>query len=177
MSAVTPTRVRAWRLSGDVRKWTLATHLLSSVGWIGADLAFLILSVTGFTSGDPALAAACYRAIGTFAVWLLLPLGLLSLTTGLLLGIGSRYGLVRYWWVLLKLVINVVLLVLVVVALRPVVGDAAAASTRVDPTLGQRLGSAPRDLLFPPVVSITTLSFATYLGVFKPWGRVPRARR
>jgi hypothetical protein len=29
-------------------------------------------------------------------------------------------------------------------------------------------------MLFPPVVSICALSFATYLGVFKPWGRTPR---
>jgi hypothetical protein len=150
---------------------------VSSVGWIGADLVFLILSVTGFTSGDPALVAACYRAIGSFAVWLLLPLGLLSLATGLLLGIGSKYGLLRYWWVLTKLAINAVLLVLVLVALRPVVGDAAVASARVDPTLAQRLGSGPRNLLFPPLVSITALSVATYLGVFKPWGRTRRGRQ
>jgi hypothetical protein len=153
------------------------THLVSSVGWIGADLVFLILSVTGFTSDDRGLQAACYRAIGSFAVWLLLPVGLLSLMTGLILGIGSKYGLLRYWWVLAKLVINVVLLVLVLVALRPVVGHAAAASGRVDPTLAHRLGAAPRSLLFPPAVSITTLSVATYLGVFKPWGRTRWGRR
>jgi hypothetical protein len=166
MSVVAPSGVRAWRLSGDLRKWTLMTHLVSSVGWIGADLVFLILSVTGFTSDDRGLQAACYRAIGSFAVWLLLPVGLLSLMTGLILGIGSKYGLLRYWWVLAKLV-----------ALRPVVGHAATASGRVDPTLAHRLGAAPRSLLFPPVVSITTLSVATYLGVFKPWGRTRWGRR
>jgi hypothetical protein len=173
-TTMTRPRPRTWRLSGDVRKWTLLTHLVSSTGWIGADLVFLILSITGYTSGDPMLRAACYRAIGTFAVWLLLPLGLLSLTTGLLLGIGSKYGLLRYWWVATKLVINLVLLVLVLVALRPVVAHAAAASQHVDPTLGSRLGAAPRNLLFPPIVSICALCFATYLGVFKPWGRTPR---
>lgn len=176
-TTVTRPRPRTWRLSGDVRKWTLMTHLVSSTGWIGADLVFLILSITGYASGDPALRAACYRAIGMFALWLLLPLGLLSLATGLLLGIGSKYGLLQYWWVATKLVINLVLLVLVLVALRPVVGDAAAASQHIDPTLAGRLGAAPRNLLFPPAVSISALSFATYLGVFKPWGRTPRGRR
>jgi hypothetical protein len=176
-ATMTASRPRTWRLSGDVRKWTLMTHLVSSTGWIGADLVFLILSITGYTSGDPTLRAACYRAIGMFALWLLLPIGLLSLATGLLLGVGSKYGLLRYWWVATKLLINVILLVLVLVALRPVVGHAAAASQHIDPTIASRLGAAPRNLLFPPAVSISALSFATYLGVFKPWGRTPRGRR
>ncbi len=40
----------------------------------------------------------------------------------------------------------------------------------------ERLGRPPEgdvsQLFFPPAVSLTLLTFATYLGVFKPWGRI-----
>jgi hypothetical protein len=42
-----------------------------------------------------------------------------TLTSGVLLGLGTKYGLVRYWWVLVKLVINVVLVALVLILLWP----------------------------------------------------------
>jgi hypothetical protein len=164
--------VRPWRLRGSTRKWTLLTHLVSSIGWLGADVVFLILSITGLTSDDPALVAACYRAIHQFAVWLLLSWGLVSLGSGVLLGLGSKYGLLRYWWVAVKLVISVVLTTLVLVLLRPVTDQAAARSEHIDGTLMDRLGMLSTNLMFPPGVSITALLLATYLGIFKPWGRL-----
>ncbi|HIZ35569.1 MAG TPA: hypothetical protein H9815_07305 [Candidatus Ruania gallistercoris] len=45
--------------------------------------------------------------------------GLVCLGPGLLLGLGARWGLVRSRWVLVKLIVNVVLCVPIVVALRP----------------------------------------------------------
>lgn len=32
-------------------------------------------------------------------------------------------------------------------------------------------------LFFPPAVSLSTLTLATWLAVFKPWGRIRRTRR
>ena len=42
---------------------------------------------------------------------------MLSLITGILLGVGSKYGLVRYWWVATKLALNVVLATLILASL------------------------------------------------------------
>ena len=41
------------------------------------------------------------------------------LLTGILLGLGSRYGLVRYWWVTVKLALNPVLSGLVLAVFKP----------------------------------------------------------
>lgn len=70
----------------------------------------------------------------------------------------------------IKLVVNVVLCVLIVVALRPAMPEVVEH--------GRILaggGASPIDvsqLFFPPAVSLTALSFATVLGVIKPWGRI-----
>lgn len=67
---------------------------------------------------------------------------------------------------------NVVLCTLILVALQPGMGDVASYGE----TLGA--GGTPTEdvsgLIFPPVVSLTALSIATLLSVYKPWGRVRR---
>src|SRR4028119_232268 len=63
--------------------------------------------------------ALCYRALELFAVWPLIATGLVCLARSVVLGLGTKWGLIRYWWVAAKLVLNVVLVALVAVALRP----------------------------------------------------------
>jgi len=168
---------RPWRLSASARKLTLTIHIITALGWIGVDFVLFVFAVTGMTSDDPTTLAMCYRAIDLFAVVLLLPLGLLSLASGLLLGWGSKYGILRYRWVFWKLVLNLVLTTLVVVLLRPAVSDAADAVAGPTATLNDRLDQAQSNLIFPPTVSITALTIATVLAVYKPWGRTKYGRR
>jgi hypothetical protein len=146
------------KLAKQQRKGFLVLHIVSSGVWVGMDIVMGILVFIALS--DAGLALACYQALAQFAVWPMLITGVLCLVSGVVLGLGSKYGLVRYWWVAVKLVLNVVLCVLVLVALRPGVLTAAAG------------GPAGSSMLFPPIVSTTTLIFATVLSVFKPWGRV-----
>jgi hypothetical protein len=165
------------RLSRATRRAVLLLHLLASLSWIGVDLAIGVLSFTGLTTDDPRTMAIAYTALGYFAVPLLLVLGLATLATGATLASGTRFGLARYWWVVVKLAIGVVLTSLVVVALRPVLEGAAQQSAVVDASLPDRLAAARFDLIFPPLVSTTALVFSAWLGFYKPWGRLPWATR
>lgn len=165
------------RLGRTPRRVVLLAHLIAALGWLGVDVVIGWLAVTGFTSDDPARVAASYTALEAFAVPLLLVFGLGALGSGLLLGVSSRWGVVRHWWVAVKLVINLVLSGLVLVLLQPRLQEAAAQAVRVDATLGDRLGGIPLDLMFPALVSGAALLFAAVLGVFKPRGRTPLGRR
>jgi hypothetical protein len=165
---------RPWRLYGRTRKTVLVLHISSAGVWLGIDVVMGVLVFTALLTGSNRTKALCYQALELFAVWPLLATGLLCLATGVLLGLGSKYGLVRYWWVAVKLVLNIVLSGLVLVALRPAVIDAAARA-------GDFLSGGAPDLgvgalIFPPVVSTGALLFATVLSVFKPWRRI-RVRR
>jgi uncharacterized membrane protein len=175
-SARTPNRT-PWRLSASARKLTLTIHIIAAIGWIGVDFVLFVFALTGMTTDDPTTLATCYRAIDLFAVVLLVPLGLVTLATGLLLGWGSKYGIFRYHWVLWKLILNVVLTTLVVVLLRPGVEEAADQVAGPADTLPDRLDQAQANLIFPPTVSITVLTFATILAVYKPWGRTKYGQR
>jgi hypothetical protein len=169
-----PPAVRV-RLGRDTRRLVLLVHLACSLGWLGADVVLGVLAVTGFTSDDPFVVASSYTALHTFAVPVLLVLGLGSLGSGVVLGLGSRWGVVRTRWVLVKLVINLVLVALVPVLLQPQVAAVAALVRSGDPVLAGDLGRGPLNLLFPAFVSGTALVVASVLAIWKPWG--PTRRR
>jgi hypothetical protein len=163
-----PTTRRPWRLRGRTRKAVLIVHILAVGAWVGIDVIVAVLVLTGWLSGDPMLRSIAYQALGSFVVWPMLVSGLLSLVSGIVLGLGSKYGLVRYWWVAVKLVINIVLCTLILLVLRPGLGDVAAYGLELAAgTAGQRDLS---QLFFPPAVSLSALTFATILSVTKPWG-------
>lgn len=164
-------------MTRKMRKFVLLAHILSAVSWIGVDLVMGVLSFRGLATDDPQTLATAYGALAMFCVPLLLTLGLLTLTTGVVLGLGTRFGLLRYWWVVTKLVITLVLCVLVLVALQPTLADAATQTALVDGTLPDRLTDVRRNMIFPPLVSTTALLLASWLSVYKPWGVTPRGRR
>lgn len=161
-------------LGKGVRRATLVVHIASAGAWIGIDVIVGVLVMTGWFGADPTIRGLAYQALGTFAVAPMLVSGLVCLASGVLLGLGTRYGLIRYWWVAVKLVMNVVLCVLIVFALEPGMAEIVEHGRVL--AAG---GDSPLDvstLFFPPAVSLTTLTFATVLAVFKPWGRIRQTR-
>ena len=162
-------------LSRGWRRTTLILHVIAGGTWIGIDVMVAVLVWTGWFGTDAEIRGLAYRALAAFVVWPMLTAGLVCLLTGLVLGLGTKWGLLRYWWVAVKLVLNLVLCTLILVALEP--GMAAVAGYGRDLTGGAEAPPEISTLFFPPAVSLTALTFATVLGVVKPWGRIGRRRR
>lgn len=164
---------RAPRLRGKHRKIWLLVHAASGLGWLGIDVVLAVLVFTGEFSRDPAVVAVSLQALRLFVLWTLVPVGILCLISGIVLGLGSKYGLLRYWWVAVKLVINLVLLALVLLVLPGAVDNAAEYGRAVaDGAPPPELGN----IFMPPIVSSTALVFAAVLSSFKPWGTIRRRR-
>jgi hypothetical protein len=158
-----------WRMRPRTRKGVLVAHIVAAGAWIGLDVMLGVLVFTPLLTSDPAIAALCYQVL-PLLLWPILTSGLTCLVTGIVLGMGTHHGLVRYWWVLVKLVLNVVLTLLVLVLLRPGLDEAAAAGRQL--AAGVSVGVDLSNLVFPPIVSGVSLLVATVLAVYKPWGRV-----
>ena len=159
-----------WRLGTRTRKSVLLLHIASAGAWLGVDVVMAVLVFTALGTDDPRTKALAFQALELFVVWSLLATGLTCLLTGIVLGLGSRYGVLRYWWVVTKLALNLMLTGLVLVALAPTVGDAAERGRQALDGAPVSLGIG--DLLFPPIVSPAALAVAFVLAVFKPWGRI-----
>ncbi|WP_239127452.1 hypothetical protein [Asanoa siamensis] len=143
---------------------------MAAGAWIGIDVVVATLVLAGRFGGTDQIRALAYQALATFIIWPMLTASLICLVSGLILGLGTRWGLIRYWWVAVKLVLNVVLCALIAFLLRPGMADVAAYGRAL--TVGDGDPSTVSALFFPPAVSLTALTIATGLAVVKPWGRI-----
>ncbi|MEH0111113.1 hypothetical protein V6N00_15475 [Tersicoccus sp. MR15.9] len=158
-------------LGRRARHLTLIAHLTTMGAWIGVDAALVVLAVTSVVTGDRGVAGLCL-AVLPLLLWPMAVAGLLTLATGLVLGWGTRYGVLRHWWVVVKLAITLVYLTLIPVGLTPTVLDRARLGHEL--LDGRATEAALRQLVFPAVVGPVLLVTAVVLAVVKPWGRVRR---
>jgi hypothetical protein len=149
-----------------LRKLALTAHVTSSVGWLGVVVAFLALAVIGVTSDDPQTVRGAYLVMEPAAWLVLVPLAFASLLTGIVQSLATTWGLLRHYWVLFKLVINIVTTAALVTYMETFGSMAAAAA---DP--GTALGAVRNP---SPVVHATAalvlLLAAAALSVYKPRG-------
>lgn len=151
-----------------VRKAALTVHIISSVGWLGAIAAFLILAITGLTATDPQLARAAYMGMNLVGWMIIFPLSLASLLSGIIQGLGTVWGLFRHYWVLIKLVITALATALLLVHLQPVTamaGIALATDLRPSDMNAMRI-----QLAADAGAAILALLVTSVLSVYKPRG-------
>ena len=156
-------------LTPRLRKLALTAHVVSSVGWLGAVVAFLALSIAGLTSQDPQTVRGAYLVMELTGWVVLVPLSLASLLTGLVSSLGSTWGLFRHYWVLCKLLINVVATIVLLLYMQTLdyLGDIAAA-TALSGT-GLRGLKDPSPVLHA-AAALLLLLVAMTLAIYKPRG-------
>lgn len=158
------------RLPLTARRPLLIIHLLGGVGWFGAVAAYLLLAGVGLMDADPSLARASYRAMALVAWFVVTPLSLVGLASGIVQALGTPWGLGRHWWVLLKLVMTVLSIAILLLHLGPTDILAQAASLG---DLTPALGRLRVQLVVAPSAALLVLATTAALGVIKPRGLTP----
>jgi len=151
-----------------IRRLILLVHILSSIGWIGAIAAFLALALTGLTATNLSIVRATYIAIEPITRWIIVPLAFASFVTGLLLSLGTPWGLLRHYWVIFKLLIN--LLSLPILLLHTRIIDRVAAAATISNLAPADLRPDRIQLVVASSASLAVLIIATLLSVYKPRG-------
>jgi hypothetical protein len=149
-----------------LRRFTFTTHVTSSLGWAGAVLVFLAVAVIGFASDDPVKVRGAYLLMAPAAWFVLVPLAHASLFSGIVLSLGTTWGLFRYYWVVAKLGMTMfatVMLLIYMGTFRQMAGVAA------DPVmeLATVRNASP---IVHAILALVLLVAATVLGVYKPFG-------
>ena len=147
-------------MSPAVRRSVLTAHIVAAVGLLGDSAGFLAVAVRAATTDDPALAAASYELLEMFSIVFGIPLSMITLGTGLALGFGTKWGVLRYPWVTAKLLL--VVSVILVGAL--VIGPSLA-------LMQDGSGGRETTLILAAGWQVLALMLATGLSVFKPGGR------
>jgi hypothetical protein len=87
-----------------LRKFALTAHVASSVGWLGAVVAYLALGVSAATGREAQTVRAAWIAMEVIGWFAIAPLAIAALLTGLVVSLGTPWGLFRHYWVLITLV-------------------------------------------------------------------------
>ncbi|MGW1293257.1 DUF2269 domain-containing protein [Streptomyces sp. NPDC002533] len=164
-------------LKRPVRRGLLVAHVAVSVSWLGLTVGLLALGITAFATGDPATVEAATRAMKIFGDWLVIPVALLALVSGLVLALGTPWGLARHRWVWTKFWLTLITTGLSIFSLRPGINAAAADGAADGTAVGAVVGAVDINLVIAPSVATATYLFITAISILKPWGLTRRGRR
>lgn len=155
------------RMTPGLHKFVLAVHLTFSVGWIGTVAAYLPFDVAVVSSQDAQTLRAAYFAMDSIITWAIVPFAFASLITGLVISLGTKWGLFRHFWVLISLLLTVVAIVVLLNEAQVVSRWAdIAADPRTSSDALRSLGSS----LLHSVGGLVVLLVITVLNVYKPRG-------
>ena len=146
-----------------VRKLVLVAHITTSVGWMGAVLAYIGLDVTASRTQDVDRARAAYVAMEVTATSVIVPLALVSVVIGVINALGTPWGLFRQYWVLVKLLLTLVATAVLLAESRTISALATAAQAGNDPRM------LPGTLVHS-VGGLLILLIVMILSVYKPKG-------
>ena len=152
-----------------LRKLTLTIHLTSSLGWIGAIIAYLALGVSAVTTTDARTVRAAWIAMDVTGWYVIVPLALAALLTGLVISLGTPWGLFRHYWVLISLVLTLFSTVILLLHMPTVTAMTAFVLQADDASLIGGLGGD----LSHPTIGVLVLLAVTVLNVYKPRGLTP----
>ncbi|MGH2807607.1 MAG: DUF2269 family protein [Actinomycetota bacterium] len=157
---------RAGTLAPGVRKAILTVRIIASVALLGDSAGFVAVATRAALTNDPDTARASYEILNMFSVVFGIPLSGLSLVTGVVLGLGTKWGVFRYPWVMTKLLLN--LSVMLVGSF--VIGPAEQA-------VSQGSGDAGNLLVAGGAYDVLALGAAVTLSVYKPGRRFSTRRQ
>jgi hypothetical protein len=159
-------------MTAGLRKAVLSVHLTFSVGWVGAVVVYLVLGIAAVKTDDVQTVRAAWIAMETTGWYAIVPLALASLVTGLVMALGTKWGLFRHYWVIFSFVLTVFAVVVLLLhmptvsSMTDVARDADAATLKA---LGGDLGH--------PAIGLVVLLAVQVLNLYKPQGMTSHGRR
>jgi hypothetical protein len=145
------------RIGLRARRALLTCHIVAGVGLLGSVAGVLAINIRAAATTDAALAASSYELLAMLTLAFGIPLSFTSLISGVLLGLATPWGVLRYAWVIAKL--GLVIGVILVGAL--VLGPGTDAMRHGN-------GGAEARLIAGAAYDVAALTLATGLSVFKP---------
>ena len=159
-------------MAPGLRKFVLTAHVASSVGWLGAAVAYLALAVAALTIQDARTVRAAWIAMELTGWFVIVPLALASLLIGIVQSLSTPWGLFRHYWVVVKLLLTVFATTILLLHM-PTVSYFAGVTAETNST---NLDGLPGELLHAGG-GLLVLLVTTTLSVYKPRGMTRYGRR
>src|SRR5262245_747100 len=158
-----------------LRKLALTAHVTASVGWLGAVGSFLALAIAGLVGNDELMVRSLYLATERTTWLVIVPLAFASLLTGLIVSLGTPWGLFRHYWVFVKLMLTIFATVLLLLHTQPI--GRLAAVARAGALSGPEARALQIQLVGDAGAALLALLVNVTLSIYKPQGLTPYGRR
>ena len=161
------------KLTIKQKNWLLAAHVAFAALWTGTVLTMFLLALQNQNSANADVLYALNSAINLLDDYVVIPSAIGSLLTGTFLCWLTIWGFFKHYWVIVKWVATVILIVLGTFWLFPWANAATAISE------AQRLQALENPLytfdakgvLIGTVVQVVCLLVIIAISLLKPWGR------
>ncbi len=110
------------------RNLLLTLHVTTSVGFVGAIAAFFALAIAGAFHHGAQVVRSAYIAMEVITSFVILPLCFGALLTGVIQSLTTPWGLVRHYWVIVKLLLTVFSAAVLLLHTQPIEAMAQVAS-------------------------------------------------
>ena len=156
----------------SLRRLFLTAHVVFSVSWIGAAGSFLTLNAVALTIRNHEVVRGAYLSMNFIGIYVIVPLSLGALATGLILSLGTHWGLLRRYWVVAKLLLTILAVYALFMHQFTAVNEAAklAAVNSVSVLTDDRLRSVGIELFGDVTGGLLVLLVVAMLAFYKPWG-------
>jgi hypothetical protein len=155
-------------MTSSVRKFALTAHVACSVGLLGSIAAFLVLVLTGLSSQDSVVVRAAFVGTDLLANFIIVPLALAALASGIIQSLGTSWGLFRHKWIVAKLFITGAATAILLAKLG-LIAQAADLARQTDIPLAA-LRAAGVELAVHAAAGLLVLLIPTALSIYKPRG-------
>jgi hypothetical protein len=156
-------------LSRRQRSWLVALHVVSGGGWFGAAVCMLFIS---WTNQDLTHHYAVNLVMEGIDEFVMIPVPLVAIVTGVLLSMGTLWGFFQWYWLLVKQVATYALLLLAPFTLHEWIVQMTNLSRAG--VVGASYAGVQRLHVLASAVTIATGAAIITISVLKPWGRFSR---
>jgi uncharacterized membrane protein len=150
-------------LSRNAYRWLITLHILLSVSLLGDSAGFLAIAIHASTLADPVRINESIRILDMLSIVFGIPLSFAAIITGITLGLGTKWGVFRYPWVVAKLALIISVMFVGGLVINPAQTQMLASGADATP-----------NLIAAGAYDVIALSLAVWLSVFKP-GRAFRS--
>jgi len=159
-----------------LRKFALTAHISLAVGWVGAAAAYLVLVVAAMTIQGSQTLVAAWIGMELIGWYLIVPLALASLLSGLIMSLGTPWGLFRHYWTLISLLLTIIATTVLLQHMQTVSFFARMAADSGSADIDGLRGALRGELLHSGVGLVVLLAIEA-LNVYKPKGMTAFGRR
>ncbi|MFG2194361.1 hypothetical protein [Streptomyces sp. NPDC048639] len=153
-----------------LRKAVLTAHVAISVGWLGLVTGMFAMSVAGATTGSAEQQAAMYRTMSMLDEIFLGMTSMFALITGIVVGAGTKWGLLQRRWVAVKFFTTMGVMLLGFSVIHQLILKANELVDAGAPVRGGELDTVGWSMAGSAALALLSLVFMTAVSTYKPWG-------